>query len=594
MDSRNAGGVFVWLVLVGMLGGCASAPRASPPITSGTGGSGPVAGLSQREREDFYHLAQGNEHLWLAVLRALPGRSTLEGKTDGFQSFLDAPERFGLLADPDSPEGLPVGVALVPATERQPVARVGLNCAACHVGEFHYRGGKVRVDGAPSLLNMDDFNLEAVEVLSRTLLDRAQLLAFLQRLAVSLPDSAHGGAPRSLEQVGDEQLQRAYPDTDLTPDGNSSAREKLEAQVEWYCGSREPSPCAPPLLEADPVVLREFDAQLDQYFRELSRKQVRTVPDAIRVLRGHLVYFMRLGVLRFASPAGPGRVDAFGVARGVLFGPQVAGVLDAPVSYPCLWEFQTSPWLHWDGNTNSIMERNIGQALGMGAVVDRRTFESSVLPRNLAEMERLSRKLVAPRWPENVFGALDATRIERGSGLFARNCQGCHDKPGVIPLEVVGTDGNRARSFASMVGDLEFPAALHDLLSRVKQRAYAREAMNQEELRPLEPGIVYWRAPMGYVSRPMTGIWASPPYLHNGSVPTLWDLLQPVARRPARFPMGQHEYDPEKVGYVTEVPGMPRFIFDVSLPGNGNRGHEYGTGLSDEEKRDLIEYLKSR
>jgi len=593
MDGKNAGGVLVWLCLAGVLGSCASAPRTSPPTPADTGGSGPPAGLSQRERESFYHLAQGNEHLWLAVLRALPSRSTLEGRVAGFQSFLDEPERFGLLADPDSPEGLPVGVALVPTTERHPVARVGINCAACHVGEFHYGDARVRVDGAPSLLNMDDFNREAVEVLARTLADRTQLLAFLERLALYLPEQTRGGKPLRLEEVSDERLQQAYPDTDLTPDGNSSAREKLVAEVEWYCGSQETSPCRPPVLGPEPARLREFDEQLVQYVHELSRRQVRTVPDAIRVLRGHLLYFMRLGKLRFATHAGPGRVDAFGVARGVLFGPQVAGVLDAPVSYPCLWEFQTSPWLHWDGNTNSIMERNIGQALGMGAIVDRRTFESSVLPRNLAEMERLSRKIVSPRWPEEAFGTLDAARIERGRGLFAQNCQDCHDKPGVIPLEVVGTDGNRARSFASMVGDLEFPAALQDLLSRVKQRAYAREAMSQEEIRPLEPGIVYWRAPMGYVSRPLAGIWASPPYLHNGSVPTLWDLLQPVARRPARFPMGQHEYDPEKVGYVTEVSGTPRFTFDVSMPGNGNGGHEYGTGLSDEEKRDLIEYLKS-
>ncbi|MFY0524958.1 di-heme-cytochrome C peroxidase [Archangium gephyra] len=589
MDGKNA--VLVWLCLAGVLGSCASASRSSPPPNAG--GSGPPAGLSEREREGFYHLAQGNEHLWLAVLRALPSRSTLEGRVAGFQSFLDEPERFGLLSDPDSPEVLPVGVALVPATERHPVARVGINCAACHVGEFHYGDARVRVDGAPSLLNMDDFNREAVEVLARTLVDRTQLLAFLERLAVYLPEQTRGGPPPRLEELDDERLQEAYPDTDLTPDGNSSAREKLVAEVEWYCGSQETSPCRPPVLGSEPARLREFDEQLVQYVHELSRRQVRTVPDAIRVLRGHLLYFMRLGKLRFATHAGPGRVDAFGVARGVLFGPQAAGVLDAPVSYPCLWEFQTSPWLHWDGNTNSIMERNIGQALGMGAIVDRRTFESSVLPRNLAEMERLSRKIVSPRWPEEAFGALDAARIERGRGLFAQNCQGCHDKPGVIPLEVVGTDGNRARSFASMVGDMEFPAALQDLLSRVKQRAYAREAMSPEEIRPLEPGIVYWRAPMGYVSRPLAGIWASPPYLHNGSVPTLWDLLQPVARRPARFPMGQHEYDPEKVGYVTEVSGTPRFTFDVSMPGNGNGGHEYGTGLSDEEKRDLIEYLKS-
>jgi mono/diheme cytochrome c family protein len=405
---------------------------------------------------------------------------------------------------------------------------------------------------------------------------------FLERLATNLPARTREGG-----------LQAAYPDTDLTSDGSSSAREKLVAEVTWYCG-QGPDMCGPPRLGPEPERGLEFDAQLSLYVRELSRKQVRTVPDAIRLLRGHLLYFMRLGRLKFGTYAGPGRVDAFGVARGVLFGPEAAGVLAAPVSFPCLWEFQTSSWLHWDGNTNSVMERNIGQALGMGATVDRRDFSSSVLPRNLAELERLSNKLGAPRWPQDVFGPLEPARLERGREHFARHCQGCHDAgQDVIPLAQVGTDGNRARSFAAKVGDLEFPAALQDLLARVKQRAYAREGMTAEEIRPLEPRIVYWRAPVGYVARPLEGIWATAPYLHNGSVPTLWDLLQPASARPTRFPMGQREYDPDKVGYVTEMSEPPRFTFDVSMPGNSNAGHEYGTDLSEDEKRDLLEYLKS-
>ncbi|WP_257454561.1 di-heme-cytochrome C peroxidase [Archangium lipolyticum] len=589
MDGKKVRGVLVWLVLAGVMGSCASAPRAppSPGPGTGTGGSG-EGGLSRRERQEFYHLPQGNELLWLAVLRALPNRGTLEGRVNGFQSFLDEPERFGLLADPDNPEGLPVGMALVPASERQPAARVGVNCAACHVGEFHYRGARVRVDGAPGLLSMEDFNREAVEVMSRTLAERTRLLDFLQRLALHLPGQKRGGP------VDAARLQAAYPDTDLTPDGDSSAQEKLVAQVEWYCGSQTPSPCAPPTLGPEPERVREFDEQLTQYVHELSQKQVRTVPDAIRLLRGHLLYFMRLGKLKFGTYAGPGRVDAFGVARGVLFGPRAAGVLVSPVSFPCLWEFQTQPWLHWDGNTNAMMERNIGQALGMGATVDPKTFASSVLPRNLAELERLSRKIESPRWPGDVFGRLDPARIERGGQLFARECQSCHGPTGsVVPLTEVRTDGNRARSFGAEVEGLPFPSALQDLLARVKQRAYAREGMKAEEIQPLDPGLIYWRAPEGYVARPLGGVWATPPYLHNGSVPTLWHLLQPASARPARFPVGQQEYDPERVGYVTEVSGTPRFVFDVSMPGNGNAGHEYGTSLSDEEKRDLLEYLKS-
>jgi hypothetical protein len=93
-----------------------------------------------------------------------------------------------------------------------------------------------------------------------------------------------------------------------------------------------------------------------------------------------------------------------------------------------------------------------------------------------------------------------------------------------------------------------------------------------------------------YKARPLNGIWATAPYLHNGSVPTLVALLEPAARRPATFHVGSTEFDPQAVGFVDD----PRFpVFDTSLPGNGNAGHEYASALSAAEKADLLEYLKS-
>ena len=96
----------------------------------------------------------------------------------------------------------------------------------------------------------------------------------------------------------------------------------------------------------------------------------------------------------------------------------------------------------------------------------------------------------------------------------------------------------------------------------------------------------------GYLSRPLTGLWATAPFLHNGSVPTLWDLLQPAERRPKRFPVGHREFDPVKVGFV-DRPARVVWEFDTSANGNRNTGHEYGTALTDDQKWDLIEYLKS-
>jgi hypothetical protein len=105
-----------------------------------------------------------------------------------------------------------------------------------------------------------------------------------------------------------------------------------------------------------------------------------------------------------------------------------------------------------------------------------------------------------------------------------------------------------------------------------------------------------------YMPRPLNGIWATPPYLHNGSVPNLYALLSPVAERPTTFYLGNREYDPEHVGYRTgKFPGG--FEFDTTIRGNRNTGHEFadspnkdgviGRLLTPDERLDLIEYLKT-
>ena len=105
-----------------------------------------------------------------------------------------------------------------------------------------------------------------------------------------------------------------------------------------------------------------------------------------------------------------------------------------------------------------------------------------------------------------------------------------------------------------------------------------------------------------YKARPLDGIWATAPFLHNGSVPNLWALLSPLEQRPATFCLGSREFDPTIVGYSTDcVEGT--FELDTGLAGNRNTGHEFkdgprgngtiGRALKEEERRDLIEFLKS-
>jgi hypothetical protein len=101
-----------------------------------------------------------------------------------------------------------------------------------------------------------------------------------------------------------------------------------------------------------------------------------------------------------------------------------------------------------------------------------------------------------------------------------------------------------------------------------------------------------WRATHGYIARPLKGIWATAPYLHNGSVPTLYDLLQPAVKRPLQFKVGAREFDPVKVGYVNDV-SLTGWLFDTTIKGNERSGHEFGTSLAEPERLDLVEYLKT-
>jgi len=99
----------------------------------------------------------------------------------------------------------------------------------------------------------------------------------------------------------------------------------------------------------------------------------------------------------------------------------------------------------------------------------------------------------------------------------------------------------------------------------------------------------------GYNATLLDGIWLRGPYLHNGSVPTLTDMLEPPANRPSVFWRGYDVYDQEKVGFVSQGEDAERYGWklDISVPGNSNSGHLYGTDLSAEDKQALVEYLKT-
>jgi len=112
-------------------------------------------------------------------------------------------------------------------------------------------------------------------------------------------------------------------------------------------------------------------------------------------------------------------------------------------------------------------------------------------------------------------------------------------------------------------------------------------------------GSVAWRDTLldtksPYAPRPLYGIWAASPYLHNGSVPTLYHLLLPPDQRPKTFALGSREYDPVKLGFVVDTNcSQQDCLVDTTRVGDGNGGHPFGTDLTEADRMALLEYLKT-
>jgi hypothetical protein len=146
----------------------------------------------------------------------------------------------------------------------------------------------------------------------------------------------------------------------------------------------------------------------------------------------------------------------------------------------------------------------------------------------------------------------------------------------VVPIDLIRTDPGRLNSYT-------------ELLSVNQNTLYAGYPWR----------FSHFRKTNGYANMPLDGIWLRAPYLHNGSVPTLRDLLNRSEERPKVFYRGYDVFDWSKVGFVSDVPGEDGrsfFRFDTQVKGNSNLGHEgeaYGTSLSDEQKDAIVEYMKT-
>jgi hypothetical protein len=301
----------------------------------------------------------------------------------------------------------------------------------------------------------------------------------------------------------------------------------------------------------------------------------------------------------------------------------------APVSYPALWDTPYFDWVFYNASIRQPLARNVIEALSVGAPIDPKTFLSDkivhgVLMDNVVSIHRSLSKLESPRWPEDLLGKIDLEKVRRGEAVYRQLCADCHilvdrgthtplegsggtGTTGItvstVPLDRIKTDPRQALIFAARVFSLDKiggPASI-TYLDAAKSVAGSiveqwknqspENAQTENEIDRGRPNA--FRGIPAYRARPLNGTWATAPYLHNGSVPSLYDLLLPPAQRRKIFYVGSWEFDPIHVGVETgsDFPGA--FTFNTALNGNWNSGHEYGTDLSEPDRMALIEFLKT-
>ena len=228
--------------------------------------------------------------------------------------------------------------------------------------------------------------------------------------------------------------------------------------------------------------------------------------------------------------------------------------------------------LHWDGLSTQLVEVVRSASIGDGASPKTIPIDS------LQKIQDWIMDLKAPKYPSERF-PINAALAAAGKTIYDRDCAKCHAFGGeqtgkVLPLTdpKLGTDPNRLGMWRQDSAD-----------------AYNSYAKGYPW------SFSSFRATDGYVNVPLEAIWTRGPYLHNGSVPSLRDLLETPENRPKVFYRAYNVFEPVKVGFVSYGPEAERvgYKYDISIRGNSNQGHLYGTELTAKDKDALVEYMKT-
>jgi hypothetical protein len=445
-------------------------------------------------------------------------------------------------AIPDPAFGWPVGFSRKPVPHLGGLSAVGVNCSSCHVGEVTPPGGgaNVRLLGVTSQLDVESF-FGVVLISTFRTTDPANMKKFLAAyLAVNDPKSGADGQNRFQAEWQKQELK-------ITAAMAAEALKQPAGGLRWIDGAELRLDGKSLASGAD---LSALSVSMLNLFHNLRFSL--HVPDSPPPA---------------SPPNGPGRNDPWRILAYSLLGVVTE---PAPVKFGIVWNEDQRQWVHDDGNTRSPVIRNLAASLGLGAplIGHQGILDFAAVERHTA----LAQVIRPPQYP----WAIDHGAARRGAKLYTADCASCHDgaqtDARLYSVEQIQTDPNRAKIFTPAVAD-----GFNKFFADLQITGYT-----PPQPPPLRSTGKYW-------SPSLAGVWARAPYLHNGSVGTMQELLAAPSARAKTYHRGSRVYDPTAMGYVDEG----AYVFDTSGAGNSNSGHDYGSQLSAGQKRDLIEYLKT-
>ncbi len=608
-------------------------------------------GWNVEDRQRFHHITQGTMTLpipyeWFAALEQ-PETSFLS--TPGMFTEEAYLRRFGFIPSPVSrfnPAGLPVGFAVDYRVQNPAIAdgefnAIGLTCAACHTGQMTYQGTSIRYDGGPAMTDLVLFTEALAASLVETYLEGSRFDRFAARvlgatntqshqaeLRVALEKSLKNLLLQVIEPIENEarELRAALSEAKLTrPKKVFRAARKVirdnRATDEGFTRLDALNRIGNSVFASDTdrdSNLAVIDAPVNyphiwnaswflwvQYDASIMQPMVRNSGEALGV-SAHVVLDQRSpkafsssiplrnlfwieSQLAGASPTKAGRFSGLEHPR---WPAEILGPIDVErhrAGAELYRELCQSCHLPPIDSKEFWSERFWTPASGEG----RQYLDLPIVDVGYVGTDPQQARVLSKRTVDTTGIGLD-TRIwvEKTDWFSKGPVYTGAEKSISSTCEPVQVEDAKSQSYALALG------AVVQEVNNAWYRANGTPPAEQQIMNGNRPNCL--RAPAAYKARPLNGIWATAPFLHNGSVPTIYDLLSPLEERPVEFYLGSQEYDPTRLGYRSEK-ASGYFKLDTRVRGNSNSGHEFadversgviGRRLSEDERWALVEFLK--